>query len=312
MIKLQVSKMEKIKDPGFGYSSSKNSQSMIDKRGRSNIIHKNKGLSINDTYAYLIEISWFKFFLFVFLSYILVNIIFASIYILVGIEEIESSTGSGFLDFFNAFFFSAQTITTVGYGGISPQGFVGNMISTFQALVGLLSFSFITGLLYGRFSKPKAAVKFSDNVILRDFNNRTAIMFKLMNYREAIMIDPEVSVILAKTSENEGDGFRKEYFKLKLQLDKLKYLTTTWTIVHEIDDESPLANLSKKEIRELNAELYILIQYHDETFSQQVNQMHSYKTDSLMVDVKFKQSFYFNEEGYTVLDHIILSDVELM
>ena len=163
--------MEKIKDPGFGYSSSKNSQSMIDKSGKSNVIHKNKAFSVNDMYAFLIDISWGKFFFFVFISYIIVNLFFASMYIIVGIEEITQPTGSSLDDFFNAFFFSAQTITTVGYGSISPQGFWGNVISTFQALAGLLSFSFITGLLYGRFSKPKAAVKFSNNFIIRDFED---------------------------------------------------------------------------------------------------------------------------------------------
>lgn len=304
--------MQKIKDPGFGYSSSRNSQSMIDQYGKSNVIHKNKRISFNETYAYLIEVSWIKFFMFVLISYIFVNLFFATIYMVVGIEEITSSTGNGIKDFFNAFFFSAQTITTVGYGGISPQGFWGSMISTFQALVGLLSFSFITGLLYGRFSKPKAAVKFSKNVILRDFNGGMALMFKLMNYRESIMIDPEVSVVFAKIEETKDGSFKKEYFKLKLQLDRLKYLTTTWTIVHQIDDSSPLAGLTKEEIKNLSTEMYILAQYHDETFSQKVNQMHSYKPEDLLVDVKFKPSFYFNEEGYTVLDHSILSDVEAM
>lgn len=304
--------MKKIIDPGFGYSSSRNSQSMINKKGHSNVIHKNKALSINDTYAYLTDISWFKFFVFVFVSYIIINMFFASIYLLVGIEEITNSTGSKVQDFFNAFFFSAQTITTVGYGGISPQGFTGNIISTFQALVGLLSFSFVTGLLYGRFSKPKAAVKFSENVILRDFEDEKTIMFKLMNYRSTIMIDPKVTVIFANTIKDEDDDFRKEYFKLKLQMEKLKYLTTTWTIVHKIDGESPFVGFAKNEIKALDAELYILIQYHDETFSQQVNQMHSYKSADLLVDVKFKQSFSFDKEGYTVLDHSVLSDVEKM
>lgn len=228
--------MKKINDPGFGYTSSKNSQSMIDERGKSNVIHKNKSISINDTYAYLIDISWVKFFLYVFISYIIVNLFFAFIYVFVGIEEITNSTGNWLKDLLNAFFFSAQTITTVGYGSISPQGLLGNLISSFQALVGLLSFSFITGLLYGRFSKPKAAVKFSKNVILREFENSNAIMFKIMNYRSSIMIDPEVTVIYAKTIMDESKKFRKEFFKLKLEMSKIKYLTTTWTIVHKINN----------------------------------------------------------------------------
>ncbi|WP_111706384.1 ion channel [Lutibacter citreus] len=302
--------MKKIKDPGFGYLSRKGAKSIINKRGGSNVLHKNKAFSINDIYSYIIQISWFKFFLLVFLSYIVVNSFFAIIYLLIGIEEITSPTGNLLDDFFNAFFFSAQTITTVGYGGISPQGFLGNLISSFQALVGLLSFSFITGLLYGRFSKPKAAVRFSENIILRKFNNGKAIMFKLMNSRPNIMIDPEVTVIFSLTDNKHSKGFKRNFYKLNLELDKLKYLTTTWTVVHEIDEESPFYNMSNNQIKMLDAEWYVLIQYHDETFAQNVHQLHSYQMENLLVDVKFSSSVHFNDQGFTVLDHHILSEVE--
>lgn len=299
--------MQKIKDPGFGYSSKKNAQSIINKKGESTIIHENKNFSFQDTYAYLIHISWFHFFLFVLLSYILINIFFGIIYTIIGIEEITTLSGNTFKDFLNGFFFSAQTITTVGYGGISPHGFSANFVSAFEALIGLMSFSFITGLLYGRFSKPKASVKFSNHIIHRNFNGGEALMFRLMNNRPTIMIEPAISVTMVITNNNENSVSKRDFYELKLERKSIKYLSTVWTIVHEIDEESPLFNLSDSDIQKLDVQWYILMEYHEDSFSQKVFQTFAYTHEDLKFNVKFKPSITYNEEGFVVLDHNELS-----
>lgn len=295
--------MKKINDPGFGYSSKKNAQSLVNSKGESTIIHKNKKFSFQDTYSYLIQISWSKFFMLVLLGYIFINVIFGIIYTLIGIEEITTLSGNRFKDFLNGFFFSAQTITTVGYGGISPHGLSANLVSAFEALIGLLSFSFITGLLYGRFSKPKAAIKFSKHIIHRDFNSGKSLMFRLMNNRPTIMIEPEISVTLIISEKDENAVVKRAFYDLNLEKDKIMYLPTTWTIVHEIDKDSPLFNLSESEIKSLELEWYILMQYHEESFSQKVYQIHSYTSADLKFNVQFSKSTSFNNEGFTVLDH---------
>jgi len=301
--------MRKINDPGFGYSSKKNAKSILNKNGTSNIIHHNKKISFRDTYSYLIQISWIKFFGLVLIGYVIINAIFGTVYTLIGIEEITTLTGNKFKDFLNGFFFSAQTITTVGYGGISPHGLWANVVSTFEALVGLLSFSFITGLLYGRFSKPKASVRFSENIIHRNFKDGKALMFRLMNNRTSLMIDLEVSVTLSIAEPSENGELKKKFYQIELELDKIKYLPTTWTIVHEITSESPLFGLSENEIKSLQMEWYILMNYHEDSFSQKVFQIHSYTTTDLKFDVKFEPSTSFNDSGFTLLDHDKLSDL---
>lgn len=300
---------KKIKDPGFGYKSTKNAQSIINKDGTSNVIHLNKKRSLDDLYAYFIEISWIKFFFLIVLVYTLINVLFGLIYTLIGIEEITKSTGHFFTDFLNGFFFSAQTLTTVGYGGIAPHGITSNIIAAFEAMIGLLSFSFITGLLYGRFSKPRAAIKFSDKLILREFKGKRAIMFRLMNSRKTVMIEPKISVTLSIT---EKETKEKKFYKLKLERDSIMYLPTVWTIVHEIDEESPLYSFTNNEIESLNAELYLLLQYHEESFAQNVYQIYSYQFSDIEIDVKFTTSYRFDEEGYIILDHDKLSEVEKM
>jgi inward rectifier potassium channel len=298
---------KKIKDPGFGYQSAKNAQSIINKDGSSNVIHINKRRSLDDLYSYFIEISWIKFFFLILLVYTLINVLFGLIYTLIGIEEITKSTGYFFTDFLNGFFFSAQTLTTVGYGGIAPHGITSNIIAAFEAMIGLLSFSFITGLLYGRFSKPRAAIKFSDKLILRAFKGKRAIMFRLMNSRKTVMIEPKISVTLSITDKESKE---KKFYKLKLERDVIMYLPTVWTIVHELDEESPLFNFTNPQIEELNAELYLLLQYHEESFAQNVYQIYSYHFSDITSDVKFTTSYRFDEDGYTILDHDKLSEVE--
>ncbi len=303
--------MSKTKDPGFGYNSAKNVKGTINKDGSSNIIHINRKFSIDDLYIYFLELSWWRFFVMVIAIYTLFNVLFGIVYVAIGIEQITPSRGNFFEDFLNGFFFSAQTLTTVGYGGIAPKGILANLIAAFEALIGLTSFSFITGLLYGRFSKPRASIRFSDNLIVRDFKKgERALMFRLMNSRKTIMIEPEVTVTLSLNEKNEKGQYERSFFMLELERKKIMYLPTIWTIVHPIDKESPLYNLTNSQIQKLDAGLYVLIQYHEESFGQKVYQASSYKFDQLLTDVKYTRSSSFDEDGYTVLNHQKLSEVE--
>lgn len=304
--------VKKVKDPGLGHKSQKNIRGIINKDGSSNVIHINKKFNVDDLYTYFVELSWLRFFFFVFLGYTFLNMLFGFIYTLIGIEQITPSKGNFFDDFLNGFFFSAQTLTTVGYGGIAPKGVTANIIAAFEAMIGLLSFSFITGLLYGRFAKPRAAIRFSDNLVLRDFKNGTALMFRLINSRKTVMIEPEIKVTLSINEKDELEKYQRNYYRLKLERDNIMYLPTVWTIVHEIDGESPLNKYSKKEIEKMDAKVYILLRYHEESFGQNVYQATSYDFSNLEIDMKFSPSSSFDEDGYTILNHEKLSDVERM
>ena len=126
---------KKIKDPGFGYNSQKNAKSIINDDGSSNVIHKNRKFRGNDFYSFFIELRWWQFFALVFIGYTLINIVFSFIYLIIGIEQITESTGSFLDDFLNGFFFSAQTLTTVGYGSISPIGITANIFAAFEMFI---------------------------------------------------------------------------------------------------------------------------------------------------------------------------------
>ncbi|MCT4664208.1 MAG: ion channel [Flavobacteriales bacterium] len=300
------------KDPGFGFQSHEKVKSIIGKNGRSNVQHINRSFGLDDLYTFFIEMSWGKFFLLMILGYLILNIIFGGLYWFVGIEHITQVSGNEWTDFLNAFFFSTQTLTTLGYGASFPSGKLANIIASFEAFFGLLSFAFITGLLYARFSKPKAAINFSKNMILRPHKEGRALMFRLMNSRKTVMIEPEVNVTISINKKDDKGLFQRNFYRLQLEREKIMYLPTVWTVVHEIDEKSPLYTLSNQEIANLNAELYILAQYHEESYGQIVYQIGTYHFSAIELEVKFSPAFEYNLDGFVVLDHHKLSDVEKM
>ena len=294
---------KRVKDPGIGRSSNRYAKRFINSDGSFNVKHINRRSSLLESYKYLISISWTKFFLWVVLGYILINAVFALIYTFLGISEIAKPTGNIFIDFLNAFFFSAQTITTVGYGAMAPKGMLFGIISSFEALIGLLSFSFITGLLYGRFSKPRANIRFSNSVIIKKHNGVDCIMFRLMSRSTNVMIRPKIEATIAISQEDKDKKFVNNFYNLKLERSTITYLPTTWTVVHQIDDSSPLKEFDVKELKKLNGEILILASYYDESFAQEVYQAYSYVLKELQENHKFIPAFYYDDDGYTILDH---------
>ncbi len=301
---------KKIKDPGFGAHSNKLAKRMINSDGSFNMKHINKPRKLLETYHFLINLSWLKFFALAALSFLVINICFAGIYILIGIEEIVPSTGDDFRDFTKAFFFSSQTLTTLGYGAMSPNGILSGTISSFEAFIGLSMFSFLTGLIYGRFSKPRASIRFSENMVLRDFNHTRALMFRLVNNRASVMIKPKIKVTLSLTKLNNLGDYARSFYTLQLERESITYLPTTWTIVHEINEDSPLFDYTKEELKTHSGELLILISYFDESFNQEVHQMHSYELKEIKVDYRFLQAYYYDEEGEMVMDHDLFDKIE--
>lgn len=301
-----------IKDPGFGYKSSNKPNRLVNADGAFNMKHLNKRFSFSELYTFLINMPWWSFFLLVFAGYIIVNTFFGIVYYAIGVEELTLKSVNTTQDFLNAFFFSTQTITTLGYGAISPIGNAAAFVAAFEAFLGLLSFSFFTGLLYGRFSKPKAAIRFSESFVIRDFKADKALMFRLMNKRRNIMIEPEINVTMAINYTNKNGEFKREFFELPLERKSIMYMPTTWTIVHEIDKGSPLYKFSDEQLKHLDAEIFVLLEYYEDTFSQKVYQLHSYHFDDLELDHKFIPAYYFDADGSAVLDHKKLSETQFI
>lgn len=192
------SKAKTSSNTGFGDNASNYGGRFLNKSGQANI--RKTGIGYFEQYSWfhsMLALSWFKFFLVVLLFYILVNLVFAFIYYFLGVEHLAGMlTNTELEKFGEAFFFSAQTFTTVGYGRISPTGFATSAIAAFQALIGLLSFAVATGLMYGRFSKPTAYLKFSKNAIVAPYKGITALMVRVAPFKNTTLTDAEARLTL--------------------------------------------------------------------------------------------------------------------
>jgi inward rectifier potassium channel len=293
--------MKRTKDPGLGSSFIKPVKRLMNEDGTYNIVRKGGLNGISDIYKFLIEIHWAYFMLILVGGFLFMNLIFALVYLAIGIDHIHgvNENTSAFL---NAFFFSSQTFTTVGYGALAPKGNMTNLIAMFESFLGLTSFAIATGLLWGRFSRPASRIAFSKNIIITPFEDGKAVMFKIVNLRNNVLLNTKVRCIF---TIDKGQGefvFNKDYADLKLETDSVTFFPLTWTLVHKITDDSPFNELTLKDLIERHAEVVVLIETFDETYSQTILQKHSYSADQWLENVKFERNFEANERGQIVLN----------
>ena len=288
--------MTRSKDPGLGSKFSSKVKRLINEDGSYNIVRKGAMNAYSDFYKFLIDISWFTFFLLSTAAYIVVNLLFAGVYVLIGIEQMNGHdpAQSAFLD---AFYFSVQTFTTVGYGHLSPSGPGIGITSTFEAFIGLMFFALITGVLYGRFSKPSSKIRFAKYAILTRHSGGSALMFKMVNQRSSVLLNASVKCILALNKGSGNHLYNKEYHPIELETDRVNFFPLTWTLVHIIDEKSPLHDLTVRDLVKRNAELIVLVEAFDETFSQNIIEKASFAEDQWMENVKFVKNFTANEDG---------------
>lgn len=288
--------MSRDKDPGLGSKFSSPVTRLMNADGSYNIDRIGGIQGLRDLYKSLLGLSWNKFLVFIFLFYIVVNLIFATAYLIIGVEQL-GGLPSGLPPFWSAFFFSSQTFTTLGFGAIHPLGFGANILSSLESFFGLLCIALATGLLYGRFSKPSSKIAFSKNAILTPFKQGTALMFKLVNQRHNVLLKTRLDCIFIIDAKNQSGTFDKEYHRLKIETDFVLFFPLTWTIVHKIDKESPLNGLKVEDLINTNAELVIFLETFDETFGHEIVQKHSYAAEQWKENVKFDLNFKPNHKG---------------
>ena len=302
--------MKESVDPGLGTSFRKSVKRVLNEDGTFNIKRVGAVSKFRDFYKYLIDLPIYKFGGFLIMAFVGMNSAFAIGYMLIGIEQLDGLQ-PGQHPFIGALYFSSQTFTTVGYGAISPHGNGASILAAFEAFVGLISFSMATGLIYGRFSRPSSKIGFSHNVIVTPYKEGKAMMFKMVNKRNSILLNCKVHITLSIAHEDAThENLLRQYYTIPLEVDFVRYFPLTWTLVHVIDEQSPINGLSLEDLQDRGSELLILIEAFDETYSQMVIQKHSYAEHQWLENVKFKRNFAANESGRIILDIKGLSDLE--
>lgn len=297
---------------GFGTNSNSTGGRFINRDGRPNVIKK--GVGILDRYSWyhtMLGMKRSKFLLLLLFIYISINMVFAGIYYLIGIDHLAGvNSGSPWKNFTEVFFFSAQTFTTVGYGRISPVGFAASAVSTFEAFLGLLSFAIATGLFYGRFSRPQAFIKFSDNALIAPYRGGTALMFRIAPYKNNSLSELEVKLTMAITTEENGKQTDK-FFDLAMEMSKISGLSLSWTIVHPIDDKSPFYGMTKEDIAATDIEIMVFIKAFDAIFSNTVVTRTSFVSSEIVWGAKFKMMYEPNhDKTKTILKLDMLNDYD--
>jgi inward rectifier potassium channel len=289
-------------DPGLTQQFTGELRRAINKDGSFNVHRRGAPFSSRNPYLFLVDTSWPKFIVTLLLAYLVVNLIFAEIFILVGIQNlVGESTNTGVGPFMSAFFFSVHTLTTVGYGDVYPRGMAANWVAAIEAMVGLMGFALATGLLYARFSRPSARIVFSKRVLIAPYQDMTALQFRIANQRTNVLMDLQATVMLMTVERSNGE-LRRKFAELTLERDKVYFIPLTWTIVHPIDNSSPLFGLTQADLAQREAELLVVVKGFDETFSQQVNTRFSYRYDEIQIGAKFMPAFRVDPQGDLVLE----------
>jgi inward rectifier potassium channel len=282
---------EETRDLGFGTVVSRESrQRLLNRDGTFNVARRGLRLSTSlSPYHALLTTTWTRFMAGVVASCVLLNGAFAVAFVLCGPGALQGGlpgvggAGSGFA---RAFFFSVETFSTIGYGNIGPAGLAANLVVTLEALVGLLWLALATGLLFARFSRPSAKVLFSKRAVIAPYRGITGFEFRMANARSSQLIEVEAKLLFTRF-ERHGGRMVRRYYPLALERDYVTFFPLAWTVVHPIDDSSPLQGVTRDALRESDAEFLVLLTGIEETFAQRVHARSSYKWDEVAWDARF-------------------------
>jgi inward rectifier potassium channel len=291
---------------GFGSNPSGYGGRFVNKDGSANV--EKRGLSFfsrTSWYHTMLTMSGWKFLGVLLAFYAVANLFFATLYYLIGIEYLNGidATGSEFLKFGKAYFFSAQTFTTVGYGHISPNGFMTSALAAAEALTGLLSFAIATGLFYGRFSRPVAYIKFSHNAVIAPYRGGKGLMIRMAPFKNTNIIDAHARITVGMSVEQDGRLVNK-FYTLDLEIANISSLSLSWTLVHNINENSPFYGFTKEDFANADGELILYVKAFDDLFSATVTTSTSYTFDEIVYGAKFEIMYSENEDDTKTILHL--------
>ena len=290
------------RDLGFGsvVAETRNIR-LLNKDGSFNVTRKGlrywESLSL---YHSFLTMGWARFFLILSAVYLLANFIFAFAYMGCGPSALTGYDPT-MPRWLAAFFFSIDTFATIGYGNIAPNGVAANIIVTVESFFGLLWLALATGILFARFSRPTAKIIFSRNAVIAPYKNISAFMFRITNARKNQLIEVEAKLNFSRFEMVEGHMLRR-FYQLPLERQKVVFFPLSWTVVHPIDEKSPLYGWSERMMKEAGAEFLILLTGIDETFSQQVHARSSYNYDEIAWSAKFRNLYDHPEDANLAID----------
>lgn len=291
-------------DTGFGPNASSYGGRFINRDGSFNL--KREGISFLNRFSIFQQMQalprW-KFLLIIVSFFVAINLLFTIIYVLIGIDQFTGVVGNTYwAKLKEIYYFSTETFTTVGYGRVNPLGDAANIVAGFEAMSGFVSFAILTGLIYGRFAKPRPFLAFSDYALVSPFHENTALMFRFATYKDHhALTNVNIKLSLAAREENDKGESMYKFYDLKLERDKVDNLPMNWTVVHPIDEESPLFGFTYEDAINADLELYVLITGFDEVYSSPVLQRTSYTYQEMKFNARFEPMYRESDDGKTTI-----------
>jgi inward rectifier potassium channel len=292
-------------DTGFGTNASNYGGRFINRDGTFNL--RKEGFPFLKRYSIyhsMLTLPRWKFIGLLVLFYLVINLAYTIIYLIVGLDQLQgviATTGWG--KFKEAYFFSTETFTTVGYGRVNPIGDGANFVASIEAMSGFLSFALATGLMFGRFARPRAYLVFSDHALISPYKGGTALMFRFASYKDKhTLTDVEIRVNIGlQVPKDDGSGMEYRYYDLSLERTRVESLPMNWTVVHPIDDKSPLMGFNYDDMKAADVEVYVLIRGFDDVYSNQVLQRTSYTYHEIKYNRKFVPMYRESDDGNTTI-----------
>jgi len=290
-------------DTGFSNNNNSGGGRFINKDGSFNLIKEGmpvwKRLSV---FHDMLNLPLIKFIFVILVFYLVINLVFACIYFAIGPAEFDGIViGDNLNNFKQLFYFSTQTFTTVGYGRVNPIGDFANLIAGIESLTGFLSLAIATGLIYGRFSKPKSYLIFSDHALISPYKDSSGLMFRFAAFKDKhALTELEIRVTAGlQTIENEKAIYK--YFTLDLERSRVEIMPLSWTVVHPITENSPFYELTENDLESADVELYVNLKGFDDVFSNYVHQRTSYTFKEILFNRKFLPMYKESADGKTTI-----------
>jgi inward rectifier potassium channel len=251
------------------------------------------GSQWRDVYHSILTAPWWQFILGLAAIYLFVNALFAAIFLLSPGGIATARPGS----FVDAFFFSVQTFGSIGYGLLAPKTTFVNVVVVFESFSSLLYLAIATGLIFARFSRPFARVIFSNVAVITPFDGMPTLMLRTANQRANQIFDAAATVSLARQVTTPEGIVMRRFVELKLVRPRTPLFSLSWTIMHAIDETSPLYGVSPDAMCEGDMEILVLLSGQDETFGQVIYSRHSYASDDILFDRRFVDVLNLAESG---------------
>lgn len=269
-------------------------------------IHGSHPSKLRDPYHLVLTLTWPRFYLALLLAFILVNLIFGTLYWL-SPGSVTNARQGEFLDYF---FFSIETLATVGYGVMSPASRYGHIVASIEILTGMIGVALITGLVFARFSKPTARILFSDRAVIRDFEGSRVLMLRIANERYNRIVEATATLSLVRTEVNaQGESFVRIH-DLRLIRERTPVFALTWTLIHPIDERSPLFGLDAVQLAASRSRILASVTGHDETMAASVYAGSEYQAADLVFEGRFVDILHLTPEGERVIDLTRFHDIE--